>query len=1363
MRQYPEPGSRMLRLAGEAVSFSLQGTPPAGQAFLRTNARSAAQRRREVIDAVESGLPRPGDDWLDLPMEQVGPATWELAVPLTDPGCFEAKAWFLPEGAEEPIWPTGEGNTIVKVEPAWTASGCSLYKAFVRMFRPQALPEPDPAAVAALDAAGWHAIPPSGTFRALAAMADHVVDRMGFRILLLLPPFPVPTTHARMGRFGSPFAALDFFTVDPACAEHDGRTTPLEQFGELVDAYHARGARVFIDIPINHTGWASQFRQLHPEWFRRGPDGAFVSPGAWGVTWADLVELDYRHRDLWQEIAEVFLCWCRRGVDGFRCDAGYMVPLPVWEYITAKVRREFPDTIFLLEGLGGPEAVSLNLISHGGLDWAYSELFQNHGRNSVEWYLPKALAASHSHGILMHYAETHDNDRLAAVSTAWARLRTALAALTSVQGAWAITCGVEWFADEKIRVHGASDLRAGHPENQCDAIAQLNKLLASHPAFAQGAELALLPLNGGNVIALRRSVPHRPEATLLVLVNLDPDQPHEAAWPAADFCPDGPVLWECGETSLKGHQDGWCQATLGPGAACCVAATAFVPTGPPATLAARQRHAELALALSTGMAWHDAVSDPLIPEINLDHDGDRCLVRLPEEPLRLTSAFPFRVASLPGACHALPHGSRFVAILPPGSHPATTLVAHVAVGAGMQRLSLALDAPPPPPGDFPSAGTDALRSNPQLHLLLTNGAGAMSHVRAAWGTVGSQYDALLAANPDASVPVDRRILFTRCRAWLVRRGVSTELSADCCLRVVQLSPGLARWEFSVPSGHGLRIPLSLTLHLVPQANHVQLVFQRGNDDAGPVHLIFRPDLEDRSFHEKTSLSPENVRAMAAATIASPHGCHQPVAHGFLSLSAPQTQFVPQPESLRISHPVDAHRGLGAHSDLFSPGFFRASLPPDGEITLSAALAAEPARAAPPRIPEPEPWSLSAALRQFVVKRDDGHTIIAGYPWFLDWGRDTFIALRGLIASGDTETAARILLTFARFEETGTLPNMIRGDDCSNRDTSDAPLWFMTACADLVRTSGHSDFLDATAGHRTVREVILSLIAHYQSGTPNGIRMDPDSGLIFSPSHFTWMDTNYPAGTPREGYPIEIQALWFAALQFAATHLGQIHAADLARKVAHSIASLYPRPSLGWLADCLHARPGTPAAHATADDHLRPNQLFAVTLGAVSSPEIMTSITTACLSLLVPGAIRTLADKAVTFPLRIERDGVLLNDPLHPYWPQYAGDEDTRRKPAYHNGTAWPWPMPSLAEALVLTHGSRALPRARAILASMNALLTSGCLGHLPEITDGSRPHRPGGCGAQAWSVSEFLRVQIFLENQTSSGHGAICRSGTASA
>jgi starch synthase (maltosyl-transferring) len=378
----------------------------------------------------------------------------------------------------------------------------------------------------------------------------------------------------------------------------------------------------------------------------------------------------------------------------------------------------------------------------------------------------------------------------------------------------------------------------------------------------------------------------------------------------------------------------------------------------------------------------------------------------------------------------------------------------------------------------------------------------------------------------------------------------------------------------------------------------------------------------------------------------------------------------------------------------------------------------------------------------VVRRDGGSTVIAGYPWFLDWGRDTLIVLRGLIAAGELWTSRDILRTYAAFEERGTLPNMIRGSDCSNRSTSDAPLWFCIATADLLAAEKSDAFLDETASGRPVREIIRSIAAHYISGTPNGIYADKASGLIWSPSHFTWMDTNHPAATPREGYPIDIQALWHGTLTLLARIDPAGEWSDTAARVRQSIAALYAQKSPEFLSDCLHAPSGTPAAEAVPDDHLRPNQLLAITLGAVADTSLTQRIIASSMELLVPGAIRTLADRPVTVPLPVVRNGQLLNHPHAPFSPQYAGDEDTRRKPAYHNGTAWPWPMPALAEAILLTGGSPA--RARDILHTTAPLFSSFCLGHLPEIMNGAAPHSPGGCGAQAWSVSELLRVEKLL-------------------
>jgi predicted glycogen debranching enzyme len=397
---------------------------------------------------------------------------------------------------------------------------------------------------------------------------------------------------------------------------------------------------------------------------------------------------------------------------------------------------------------------------------------------------------------------------------------------------------------------------------------------------------------------------------------------------------------------------------------------------------------------------------------------------------------------------------------------------------------------------------------------------------------------------------------------------------------------------------------------------------------------------------------------------------------------------------------------------------------------------------------PPDEALTTALDDYVVKRNDLNTVIAGYPWFLDWGRDALIFVRGLIAAGKMHEARSILKQFGQFESNGTIPNMIRGKDAGNRNTSDAPLWFFVACADLVRIQGNEEFLDSTCGDRTIRDILFSIANAYEKGTPNGIRMDPESCLIFSPTHFTWMDTNHPAGTPRQGYPIEIQALWFAALSF----LSRIDPSgdegdwtNRASRVQTSISNLFWLETSGYLSDCLHTDSGKPAAQADPDDALRPNQLFAVTLGAVPDPAICRKIVVACEELLVPGAVRSLADRPVSRPMPIYHHGTTINDPHHPYQGQYSGEEDLKRKPAYHNGTAWTWLFPCYCEAWVKAYGTKGKNTAFSWLASSARLVSQGCISHLPEIMDGDFPHRHRGCDAQAWGASEFVRVWKLLQ------------------
>jgi predicted glycogen debranching enzyme len=391
--------------------------------------------------------------------------------------------------------------------------------------------------------------------------------------------------------------------------------------------------------------------------------------------------------------------------------------------------------------------------------------------------------------------------------------------------------------------------------------------------------------------------------------------------------------------------------------------------------------------------------------------------------------------------------------------------------------------------------------------------------------------------------------------------------------------------------------------------------------------------------------------------------------------------------------------------------------------------------------------LEQAARAFVVRRNQGKTVIAGYPWFLDWGRDSLICARGLLAAGMLSQVKQLLLTFARFEKDGTLPNTINGNDVSNRDTSDAPLWFAIACEELSQTQSAPEELYGTLvdGKRTLREILISIAENYVKGTPNGIHLDPDSGLIWSPSHFTWMDTNYPAGTPREGYPIEIQVLWIRLLRLLekiAPTTPKNKWSALADHASASLEKLFWMEDQGWFADVLLGGSRVIARDATRSDALRNNCLFAISLGLITGERAKRCVSSAQKYLLIPGALRSLAPLPVKTPLPVIRDGQLLNNPPEPYWPRYEGDEDTRRKPAYHNGTAWTWTFPTFCEALVRAwnYDTAAIATAKSYLSSSELILNHGCIGQIPEILDGDAPHTQRGCDAQAWGATEALRV-----------------------
>jgi predicted glycogen debranching enzyme len=607
------------------------------------------------------------------------------------------------------------------------------------------------------------------------------------------------------------------------------------------------------------------------------------------------------------------------------------------------------------------------------------------------------------------------------------------------------------------------------------------------------------------------------------------------------------------------------------------------------------------------------------------------------------------------------------------------------------------------------------------------------------------------------------------------------------------------WRFIANAGDGRSVEIRVVADMLDGKNITVFQFNRpataSHDSrfgkplppAFDVRLVVRVDLEDRNFHWETRLNADSESHFIQATRVvhknpqdgKPAGAmegfsFQPDPSRGLRVSVSQGQFHPAVEWCRdIPHPVESSRGMSGSGDAYSPGWFEIALNPGDSsiITVSAETADISDEEVSGFIQRRQglsecttdcPWELllRRAIGSFVVRRSDSVTVIAGYPWFLDWGRDSLIAARGLITADRLTEVRQLLITFGRFEEGGTLPNSIHGENASNRETSDASLWYGIVAEELAEADplGPESVFGLSTGDRqgrTVREILRSIASGYLTGTPQGIRVDPDSVLVWSPSHFTWMDTNHPAGTPRQGYPVEIQVLWIRLLRL----LDRLDCPPaqsfeawgvLARRAEISFHQLFWIEELGWFSDCLHAHQGQPAARAVRDNALRSNALLAIALDLVDGTKARRTVQAAQRYLVVPGALRSLAPLPVHPPLPVWHHGRLLNHPDEPYWGTYAGDEDTRRKPAYHNGTAWVWTFPSFCEAVVKAYGKSpaSIEAARANLTSVEAHLLQGCAGQLPEILDGDAPHLPRGCDAQAWSVTEVLRVWRWLRQLT---------------
>jgi glycogen debranching enzyme len=518
------------------------------------------------------------------------------------------------------------------------------------------------------------------------------------------------------------------------------------------------------------------------------------------------------------------------------------------------------------------------------------------------------------------------------------------------------------------------------------------------------------------------------------------------------------------------------------------------------------------------------------------------------------------------------------------------------------------------------------------------------------------------------------------------------------------------------------IEVTKTVHMVYGENTTVVRYT----SSAPCTIELRPLLAFRDYH---STAHENGAIRAAVEVepgmvkCSPYeGCPE------LYLGHDGAEVRATGEWYRnFEYAIEEERGLDFREDLFNPAVmvFRDSATVVASTEPRTATVAFQPRPVAPGCDDPFLCALLRAADQFIVRRGEAKTVIAGYHWFSDWGRDTMIALPGLtLATGRFEDARGILRAFAANVDRGMLPNRFPdAGEAPEFNTADATLWFFEAIRAYVAYTGDVDFVRAE-----LLDVLGEIVAWHEAGTRYGIRVDSDGLLSAGEAgvQLTWMDSKIGdwVVTPRHGKPVEIQALWYNALRTMQTLTGDAQYACLANRARDSFIDKFWNESDGCLYDVVNGD--------DRDASIRPNQILAVSLFHSMLPDEMAGSVVDAVErhLLTPYGLRSLAP----------------SDPQ--YRGRYSGDPVSRDS-AYHQGTVWPWLMGPFVTAYRKVHGHSpdwTEPFRRFIE-------EDGC-GQIPEVFDGDAPHRPGGCMAQAWSVAELLRCLV-EEDQAASRRAAV--------
>ncbi len=643
--------------------------------------------------------------------------------------------------------------------------------------------------------------------------------------------------------------------------------------------------------------------------------------------------------------------------------------------------------------------------------------------------------------------------------------------------------------------------------------------------------------------------------------------------------------------------------------------------------------------------------------------------------------------------------------------------------------------------------------------LLTNQRGSYA-ASSVSGCNTSSYHGLLIGALDP--PVRRMMALSNCLEKVICGNETFDLST------FQFGPKLAPAgythlrEFRRDAGVHLVFDLGVvqvdkSVYLVRDSDTV-LVEYVFTDVGRPVELVLRPFVGLRDFHymvkSDTTLTAEVDLNGVLVRRDGPNRCG-------LLIDCPSMRYEADPQWwFNFTYRVNTQRGQHDREDLWTPGFFKTTIEHDRSVVFQAHLSEH----------NPFDWPagidvetvkndlsryqddlvrqadakdrieaiLVLAADQFVVNRGDDdrreNTIVAGYPWFTDWGRDAFIALPGLLlATGRHDEARSVLTGFAGTVDQGMIPNCF--DDChatAHFNSVDASLWFIHSAFQYLNTTA-----DKQAFSEDLLPAIRAIVTAYQDGTRFNIHADAD-GLILAGdenTQLTWMDARCDeiTFTPRWGKAVEVNALWHNALCYLheyclyADLVGDAqHYATMAQQVGERFISLFWNEQLGCLND-------TVRLDGQVDASLRPNQIFAVSLPY--GPPLKRSQQRAIVNvvervLLTPYGLRTL-----------DRHDAA-------YRGRYEGPQP-QRDAAYHQGTVWPYLMGPFVEAYLKVHSFKPVARKKAtemIRPLLRHLTTNGCLGSISEVFDGDEPQRPAGCPAQAWSVGELLRICRLLQD-----------------